>query len=690
LFFVLATVPHMTEEELPQVEMVTPVPAPTLESTHAHDWGARALNGARKVLGTMRPRPITMARSWALMGIELAVIIVWTLLITIHYLDLDPMVVPTGGEYLSAIQSHNLWLRATECGWCALWNGNMRGGAPAFVDVYGGMLHPLVILATLGWGVLNGTKLALVGAFLMGGLAQWWLAYTLGLGRVARVWSATMAVAAGHLSGRMEIGVFSIVLSTAACSLVLPPLLILNRTRSRRAAVLLGVTLGLAAVAGQGYMQIGLLFALVGALVLVPHDREGRRGLAKRYALAAGLAFLLAAPFLLPFLHFLPQFGKDIDKDFTSVQPFAYVPLNLVIDNFEFYHSEMLQKLPYPYLYVNFIGWVPVLLAIWGLGALRHGEERRVRAFLAIFAFLVLCFSSATPLIWLTRAIPAQGFVEQLAGIHYPSVIAGLAVPAILALAARGLERLLRRDWPQFRLSMITAESASPSLALGVRWLLAVPLILALFTAWSFSTYWTQTVPISPDTYAVLNALRTPDLQWVDAPFGASLFVTPGVGMNLKLASGVRPWHWRDHPEPRPVLEASLGDPPPDTTKQAEVAKVGIYQALGREYAIAKLAGGGITACSAHGSGGMINVTCQTAEPGRLVVEENSWSGWQAWIDGQAVSLERDQWLAVALPAGNHTIEFRYLPWDVPLGLAFCLLGIALTVYLWLKPEPTI
>jgi hypothetical protein len=149
-----------------------------------------------------------------------------------------------------------------------------------------------------------------------------------------------------------------------------------------------------------------------------------------------------------------------------------------------------------------------------------QGESRRVRLFLATFAALAPWFASAQPLIWLARIITAPGFVEQLAGIRYPSVAAGLAVPAILALAARGLERVLQRSWPKLRLSMVTAESASPSIALGVRWILAIPLLLA---ALSFSRIWTQTVLISPDTYAVLNALRTPDLEWVDPPFGASM-----------------------------------------------------------------------------------------------------------------------------------------------------------------------
>src|SRR3712207_7544063 len=44
---------------------------------------------------------------------------------------------------------------------CATWHGGLRGGYPLFADPHGSMLHPLVMVTTLGWGVLNGAKLAL-------------------------------------------------------------------------------------------------------------------------------------------------------------------------------------------------------------------------------------------------------------------------------------------------------------------------------------------------------------------------------------------------------------------------------------------------------------------------------------------------------------------------------------------------
>jgi hypothetical protein len=72
-------------------------------------------------------------------------------------------------------------------------------------------------------GPLSGAKLTLIASLIMAGCAQWWLARVMGFGRIARVWSGLLAIVGGQLAGRMELGVSGVVLSTAACSLVLAP-----------------------------------------------------------------------------------------------------------------------------------------------------------------------------------------------------------------------------------------------------------------------------------------------------------------------------------------------------------------------------------------------------------------------------------------------------------------------------------
>ena len=214
-----------------------------------------------------RPTPDRRQRA-VYTALELLAIVGWAMFLGRDYLDLNPNIWPQGREFGMAIQTHYIWTQLADCGSCILWNGSINGGAPAFAELHGAVLHPLVIIPTLIFGSVNGAKIGLVGALAMAGLAQWWLAKVMKLGLVARLWAAMMAVAGGHLAGRMDMGVVAIVLSTAAASLVIAAGLDLALTGRRRSAVLLGITLALAIVSGQGYLQIGLLFGILPAFII--------------------------------------------------------------------------------------------------------------------------------------------------------------------------------------------------------------------------------------------------------------------------------------------------------------------------------------------------------------------------------------------------------------------------------------
>ncbi|MGD2156904.1 MAG: hypothetical protein PVG14_13710 [Anaerolineales bacterium] len=337
-----------------------------------------------------------------LISLELLLIGFWALWVGREYLNFDSSIVPSGREFGSTIQTHHLWTRFKECGWCATWNGSERGGYPAFADVQGSMLHPLTIITTLIWGVINGVKISLVVSFWVAGVAQWWLARELKLSWLPRLWSAGIAVVGGHLAGRMELGVVGVVLSTAMSSLIFAGVLYVARGGGRRAAVLLGVVIASAIVSGQGYLQLGLL-GILPALSFLLLDREfNLKPMWKDYALAAGLAFLFAAPFLIPFTHFYPNFVKDSDPEFKSAQALQYLPLNLIINDWQYYKSEILGKFPYPYLYTLYIGWVPIILAVVGL-SMKKREDRNWLWFLLSSAILEFFIASAIPLKWLAN-----------------------------------------------------------------------------------------------------------------------------------------------------------------------------------------------------------------------------------------------------------------------------------------------
>lgn len=628
---------------------------------------------------------VKLRRARLLVAAEVLGIAVWALFVTRPYMDMNPNVVPVGREFLSAIQTHHAWTWAQSCGMCAFWNGSERGGAPTFADPYGSMLHPLVALATLGWGVRNGAKVALIIVFIAGGFAQWWLAWTIGLGRVARLWSGALAVVAGHLGARAENGNFGLLLSTVACALVLPPLIGVVRGGGRCMAVVLGITLASAIVAGQGYMQIGLACIAPLFLLLLPQDHAARWRIVHHLAGAGGLALLLAGVFLVPFLHFLPQFGKYLDPEFRNLTPFFLMPLHLVIDDPDFYYTTALSKLPYPYLYTNFIGWIPVALALWA--GYRHlPAQRRMLIVLTLATVVALWVASGMPLVWIANHVPP--LANQMAAIRFHTVIAGLAIPPLLALAAIGVDRLMHVAELRLHLALSRADEAPRGVALDPRVLLVVPLLFALLQAYQFNGRWIATTQLLPEVGPVLAAIRTPDMQWVNPPFGEHDFVEPAIGAGMKLSSGFRTWNWKDHKEPFPFREADRKGVQDGMQNVGMIGPVLINAAQpGSEYAVVIAPGGKRTVCTANGLAGNIDVRCDTPEGGVLTIKENVWNGWNAQIGGVAATFLPGQWMSINVPPGAQQVTLRYQPWDVVVGMVLTLVGVALAGWLLLMSQ---
>src|SRR5262249_10550759 len=333
--------------------------------------------------------------------------------------------------------------------------------------------------------------------------------------------------------------------------------------------------------------------------------------LLRRLALAAALTLLFIAPFLIPFLHFVPELSKDTDPAFQAAQPLAYVPLNLVISDMKFYTSEVLGKLPYPSHYILFVGWIPVLLAVLGLGAARSTFERRSIIFLATLVFVALFMASGVPLIWVTKIVPDGPFAKFITGIRYPAFIAGLAVPPLLALAGMGLDRLWWLGWAPIQVALSTG-SRSAQLVVDARWLLVIPLAMAANDARVFSGQFIATQPLGPDVFDVLEALRPPSAEWIAVPFGEQRYIEPAVGMGLKLADDFRTWRWNGRPDPEPVLEAHRAPQILGMTPAGNIRGVYLHAAPpGREYAVLEYPDGR-TLCEGRARGGDIDVRCDT------------------------------------------------------------------------------
>jgi len=76
----------------------------------------------------------------------------------------------------------------------------------------------------------------------------------------------------------------------------------------------------------------------------------------------------------------------------------------------------------------------------------------------------------------------------------------------------------------------------------------------------------------------------------------------------------------------------------------------------------------------------------RTAAAGKLALHEQFFPGWTAWVDGDPAVAEpwMGAFLAVAVPAGEHTVEFRYHSRLLGLGRAISLVALIGLVY-WIR-----
>lgn len=617
---------------------------------------------------------------WTAMA-EMSAITLWAVWVGRAYLNMSPRILPPGSELGMSIHPHYIWTLLWECGACVLWNGFVNGGSPAFAELHAAVLHPIVIFTTLIWGGLNGAKVMIIASLAMAGIGQWWLARVMNLGWVARLWSAAMVVAGGHLAGRMQLGIVGLLLSTAACSLVLAPGLKLALSGKRRDTIWLGIALALAVVSGQGYMQLGLITAILPAFVVFfVNEQLQLRPIWREFALAGVLALLLAGIFLVPLAHFWPNFAKDINESFSFFQPIQNIPLNYVISDPDYYYSEVMGKLPYPWLYVQYIGWIPVLLALLPLRLARHAEQR-VMLFFLVAMGLILWASSGAPVQLLQTVAPAFA-----ASIRFPNFIAGFGVPIILTLAAWGVDRLLKINRPVLLFVASSETNTQPQITVKLSWLFTlVVLILALRSAYRFSQQWLITAVQYEGIHLVLNEIKTADTQWVTLPLGEHFWVPDAMAANLKLTSQARPARWQNRVYPPPFFDVTRAPPGEDNpTAVTQVANAYIAHYPDNAYAYV-VAGIERIPCQAKARGGNIDVVCQYDQPGTLFVTENLWSGWTVKRDGRWAVMGIGPWLNTAAPAGTHYYTFRYRPWDIVVGFSLTLTGIFLAVWIWIR-----
>jgi hypothetical protein len=231
-------------------------------------------------------------------------------------------------------------------------------------------------------------------------------------------------------------------------------------------------------------------------------------------------------------LHFLPNISKGVDPAFNSAQPITAALANLVTDDPAFYTIAQLGRPPIPHLYINYVGWIPLLFAL-GAIVLGFRSNRRLVLFFVIAIGLVFLAATASTLRVLSWLLP-----ELLAAIRYPSLIAGLAVPLILGLAAWGLDQFLQLAW-WVRLKQRPLARSAAMIAL------TIILLWPIHSSYVFGQYWLITGYMPPAAAQVLGVIDRSAAQWIAVPYGEHVWTALGLSVDLKIANAFTPWNWK-------------------------------------------------------------------------------------------------------------------------------------------------
>lgn len=606
--------------------------------------------------------------------VEICLIIIWAIFVGRNCLNFTPNRVLFGEEFSLVIQSHFTWTILPECGDCVLWNGFINGGAPAFVDTHGAVLHPVVVICTLLFGVSKGAQIVLIYSLALAGIAQWWLARVMGLGRFARLWAAFLVIVGGHLAGKMESGNVILVLSTASASFVLPPLFDLVHTRRRSSLIWTGLSLALWIVSGQGYIQIGLALAVLPAFTLFLFDRNLHlKPVAKDVAIAFLLGVLLAGIFLVPLIHILPETYKDTNPGLTNNQPLEYIPLNLVIHDPAFFYTSILGRDAYLFTNYIFIGWFPVFFAIVAIPLLWRKKVKTVLFFIISITQVFLLSSKE----FFSIVVP---IFPLFSAIRWGSIISGLSVPLVIGLAAAGIDHIIHAQWwPIFEFGFKGFQKKSLSL---VYVLFILPSIACISTPYQQNRVWLNDYPYELNLN-VINEMKTSSSQWIQHDIQKHLWTKILLENGFKLTNTWRPWFWKDHESPFPYKSfANKFENLDHKDVYAVYDEIEVMIHKNNQYSNV-ISNEITTPCFSKATGGLITVNCSNTEPGTLVVQENQWDGWTVKIDGTPAELLPGRFLSVLAPSGSHLYEFRYKPWDVRIGMALTFLGIILAIYIY-------
>jgi hypothetical protein len=588
-----------------------------------------------------------------------------------------------------------------------IWNPWMRTGQPMVADPMFHSLNPLVGVSTLVWGVQNGFKVALFLSLLIAALGMRQLGASLGLSRVVRIWMALVFTFAGQPLAHALQGQYLFIFGFAWIPWSVWGLYKLWHTHRVVYIALSALAIALLVLSGNSYYAFYLAFAAVLFVIVTvitiqsksPFVRVDWRMLGS-YTAVGILSLSLVAIHVLPLLQFSSSMNKGVGI-YGSQTPWQ-VLLDFTSKNT--FRPDAYSDLPAREEYYAYLGWVPLILALFAPFAFRK-SKRRIILFASLLLVFVILWIDLKQMPWRPLYESSQ-FLLLFRHILRPLMYGSFA---IVLLAGLGLSSV----WLRVKAFGRETPSNNKTLRLGARWTMG--LLVMVMGASVFDVYTThqpffQTEPAcQAETEAMALLVANDPGEYYTQFFPNNVCLEP------LLVAGARflaPWYaWEDYRQLEGSLETRmvqakqrytiqpLNDPAPEGAIPAQI-QTNAYRvyyhpdslpmAFSVSRAVLEQPNGGLLGVDEVSQQTLyfdgpnrveINAAGQANE--RLVLLVTHDPGWSLYVDGKpAPVLKISGYLAADMQTGTHQYKFIYLPRPYQIGLLLSMVGLLVSISL--------
>ena len=622
-------------------------------------------------------------------------------------LDFDPNLGLTSGEYqihVGFMTLFNRWFKGETA--FPLWNPIVGYGRSLIADPFLFVFNPFLSLPMMIFGLVNGTKVAVVLNFFIAGLGMWFLARALKFERLTRLWCSLIYMMSGAIPSHLTVGQMQLSFSLGWLPWSIAGLIWVINNRSLMTVALASIAQALFFFTGNLYHQVYALFCLLIISIIFTVDWikiQLRKEHAIRIVFLGLFSLGLIAIQLLPMLASRSSIrnigGYPLDeKVFHGSQLPEYAFLNYVVADPDFSVTPVLEKVPITQENYRYIGIAPILMLLFLVPAFYHGNRKEIVAFGVSFIFL-LAWSGLR----YTFIKQMYHFLPILYQFRFPGRALSVGALFLILLSGYGLNHLwlrlrlhrdsLTHDDPQSTLipSRYGYSIAYALLVLGLvfslrrvfgenRELIYTRRIykreIRLATDWlleqdtsdhTINTTYTISDKVVLDAYK--HFIRSPD--FIDGWKAAGAPHLIGEHDTLQIQPPYRlNWEWED-------FEAS------DYTLVNQIGQLRIWHTVNNfPYAFlvsieqllssAQIMPPDVTPTLTFKRVGSdtIAVDLEAEKESLLVVSEAWFTGWKVTVDDQpAEVVSVSNFLAVQVSAGHHQVIFDYDPLSFKVGL---------------------